>query len=193
MTDAPRILAFAGSLRKDSLNKKVIRVAAEGARRAGAEVTVIDLGDYQMPIYDGDLEEADGLPEAALRLKELMAEHDGFLISSPEYNSSVTAVLKNTIDWVSRSISGEDGLAPLRGKVVGLMAASPGALGGLRGLVHLRAIMQNIGVMVITQQKAVAKAGRLFDEDGAMMDEKTREALEAIGAKVAEVAARLNS
>src|SRR6185295_2879266 len=98
----PKILAFAGSMRKDSFNKKLIRVAAEGARSAGAEVTLIDLKDFPLPVYDGDLEAAEGLPAGAKKLKELFLQNQGLLIASPEYNSSIPGTLKNAIDWVSR-------------------------------------------------------------------------------------------
>ena len=104
MTDQPTILAFAGSTRADSFNKKMVRIAADGARNAGAEVTLVDLRDYAMPVYDGDLEAAEGPPAAAQAFKKLMSAHDGFLIAAPEYNSSISAVLKNTIDWVSRPV-----------------------------------------------------------------------------------------
>jgi chromate reductase, NAD(P)H dehydrogenase (quinone) len=154
---APKILAFAGSTRADSFNKKLVRVAVEGARQAGAEVTLVDLRDYPMPLYDGDLETEAGMPESAARLKELMKAHDGFLIASPEYNSSITAVLKNTIDWVSRAAPGEEPLAAFDGKAAALMSASPGALGGLRGLVHVRSILGNIGVLVLPDQVAVPR------------------------------------
>ena len=97
-----KILAFAGSTRTESFNKKLVKIAVEGARAAGAEVTLIDLRDFPMPLYDGDLEAASGLPENAKKVKQLMISHHGFLISAPEYNSSITAVLKNTFDWVSR-------------------------------------------------------------------------------------------
>src|SRR5579862_7573987 len=112
----PRILAFAGSLRKESFNKKLIQIAVQGARRAGAEVTCIDLKDYPLPVYDGDLEAASGLPENAVKLKKLFGGNDGLMISAPEYNSSITAVLKNVIDWVSRPLPGEGGLASFTGK-----------------------------------------------------------------------------
>src|SRR4051812_15650015 len=102
MAYTPRILAFAGSTRSDSLNKKLVRIAADGARAAGAEVTLVDLRELPMPIYDGDLEAAESLPENAMKLRTLMMSHQGLLISSPEYNSSFSAVLKNAIDWVSR-------------------------------------------------------------------------------------------
>src|SRR5438876_12428516 len=122
---APRILAFAGSTRGESFNKKLVRIAAEGARSAGGDVTLIDLRDYPLPLFDGDLEAADGLPEKARELKRLFLNHDGLLISEPEYNSSITAVLKNTIDWVSRPVPNEPPLAGFTGKVAVLMSASP--------------------------------------------------------------------
>ena len=125
-----RILAFAGSLRRDSFNRRLVSVAVGGARAAGAEVMEIDLKDYPLPVYAGDLEASEGLPESALRLKAIMKDHDGFLISAPEYNSSITAALKNAIDWASRPHEDEPSLVCFRGKVAGLMAASPGALGG---------------------------------------------------------------
>src|SRR5262249_55493848 len=149
---APRILAFAGSLRKDSYNKKLVQIAVAAARRAGAEATCIDLRDYPLPIYDGDLEAASGIPDNAQKLKKLFLEHDGLLLSCPEYNSSITAVLKNTIDWVSRPLPNEANLACFVGKIATLMSASPGALGGLRGLVHVRSILGNINVIVLPEQ-----------------------------------------
>ena len=139
----PRILAFAGATRTESYNKKLIRAAAAIAEASGAAVTLLDLRDLNMPLYDGDLEATHGLPDGAKRLKAMLLEHDGLLISSPEYNSSISAVLKNSIDWASRPVQGQAPLAEFRGKVAGIMAASPGMLGGLRGLVHLRAILGN--------------------------------------------------
>lgn len=168
----PRILAFAGSTRTDSYNKKLVRVAAEMARAAGAEVTVIDLRDLALPLYDGDLEEESGLPKGALKLKTLMRESDGFLISSPEYNSSISGVLKNAIDWASRSeTDDEPSLVAYRGKAAALISASPGALGGLRGLVTLRSILGNIGVIVLPDQVAVSKAHEAFDDQGGLKEE----------------------
>lgn len=188
-----KILAFAGSLRSDSYNKKLARIAAEGAREAGAEVELIDLSDFPLPIYDQDLEDADGLPENSLRLKALFAAADGLLIASPEYNSSLTAVLKNTIDWISRAGEGEAPLIAFRGKVAGLVAASPGALGGLRGLVHLRSILGNMGVLVLPDQVAVPKAYQAFGEDGDLNDPKVRDRVLAIGRRVAEISGKLGA
>lgn len=189
----PRILAFAGSLRTDSFNKKLVRIAAEGARAAGAEVTLIDLRDYPLPIYDGDLEASQGLPDNAKKLKEIFVAHQGLLLSCPEYNSSITAVLKNTIDWVSRPTPGEPALAAFDGKTAALMAASPGALGGLRGLVHVRSILGNIKVTVLHDQVAVMKANEAFTADGKLKDEKLQASVEALGAKLATVLAKLHA
>ena len=137
----PRILAFAGSTRRESFNKKLVQSAAKGAREAGAEVTLIDLKDFPLPLFDQDLEAEQGMPDNGAKLKKLFIHHDGLLIASPEYNSSVTAVMKNAIDWVSRPAPGEPSLVAFRDKVATLMSASPGALGGLRGLVHVRSIL----------------------------------------------------
>jgi NAD(P)H-dependent FMN reductase len=191
MSAAPRILAFAGSTRRDSYNKKLVRVAAAGARAAGAEVTLIDLRDLPLPLYDGDLEASEGLPANALQLKALFLAHQGLLISSPEYNSSISGVLKNAIDWVSRPAPGEASLACFRDKVAGLMSASPGALGGLRSLVTVRSILGNIQVLVIPEQVAVGKAHEAFTDDGRLADERQQAAVERIGARVANLIARL--
>ena len=154
----PRILAFAGSARTDSYNARLVQVAAEGARTAGADVTVLNLKEYPLPLFDEDIEQEQGMPENAKKLKQLFLDHDGLLISSPEYNSSITPLLKNTIDWVSRPAEGEPMLAAYQGKVAALMAASPGGLGGLRGLVHVRSILSSIGVIVLPDQIAVSRA-----------------------------------
>ena len=170
---AAKVLAFAGSTRADSFNKKLVQTAATFAEEAGATVTLVDLRDYPLPLYDGDLEESAGPPpEEATTLYELFKSHDALLISSPEYNSSISGVLKNAIDWVSRPRDGEPPLAAFSGKVAGLLSASPGQLGGLRGLVHLRSILGNIGMFVIPEQVAVGAAHEAFAEDGSLVDEK---------------------
>ncbi|MDE0827685.1 MAG: NAD(P)H-dependent oxidoreductase [Vicinamibacterales bacterium] len=184
MTDQPRILAFAGSARKDSFNVKLVHIAAAGARAAGAEVTVLDLNDFPMPLFNQDLEATDGPPPQASRLKEIMRAHGGLLIASPEYNSSISPLLKNTIDWVSRPADGEQMLAAYQGKVAGLMSASPGRLGGLRGLVHLRSILSNIGVLVIPDQVAVGEAGAAFDDSGDLVDNRRRASVQDVGRTV---------
>ena len=191
MTRKPRILAFAGSTRKDSYNKKLVRIAAKAAEECGAEVTLVDLKDMPMPLFDEDLEREAGMPEAAAKLKELMVKSDGFLIASPEYNSSITAVLKNAIDWVSRPVPNEPSLLAFKGKTAVLMSASPGNLGGLRGLVHLRAILGNIGVMVLPDQTAVPKAYEAFDSDGRLKDAKQHASIQDLGRKLADTVRKL--
>ena len=190
---APRILAFAGSLRKDSFNKKLVQIAAAGARSAGAEVTYLDLRDLPMPIYDGDSEARDGLPENARKFKEMMLAHQGLLMSCPEYNSSISAAWKNAIDWASRPAPGEAPLACFTGKVAAIMSASPGALGGLRGLVHVRAILGNIQVLVVPDQVAVPKAHEAFAEDGTLKDAKQQASIRKLGERLAGVLAKLAS
>lgn len=185
MPSSPRILAFAGSARKDSWNRKVLEVLAAGARAAGAEVTVVNLGDYPLPVYDGDVETSEGLPENALALKQLLSDHDGYLISTPEYNSSIPPLLKNSIDWASRPVDGAPGMGWARGKVAAVVSASPGALGGLRALGVVRTLIANIGIMLIPQKRAIGGVSKMFDAAGTMTDEKTREALESIGAALA--------
>ena len=188
----PKILAFAGSTRIESFNKKLIKIAATGAKDAGADVTVIDLRDFQMPIYDGDLEIKDGLPSNAHKLKDLMLAHQGLLVASPEYNSSISGVLKNTIDWVLRQSEGEIPLACFKDKIAGLLSASPGGLGGLRGLVHVRAILENIGVLVIPNQIAISKAHEVFNLDGTMKDEKQEQQVKKIGSNLTQMLLKLN-
>lgn len=188
-----RILAFSGSLRKESWNQKLVHIAAAGARQRGADVTIVSLRDFPLPVFDQDLE-AEGYPEAAARLKALFLSHDGLLIASPEYNSSVTAALKNAIDWVSRvSSPGEPALSAFKGKVAGLMSASPGALGGLRGLVHLRSILGNIQVLVIPDQVAISMADKAFDGQGSLVEPRLQQGIEGVGAKVADLLFKLKS
>lgn len=193
MSPSPRILAFAGSTRKDSYNKKLVQIAANGAREAGAEVTVVDLQDYPLPLFDEDLETADGLPNNALTLKKLFLAHHGFVIASPEYNSSITAVLKNTLDWISRPAPDESSLAAFQGKVASIISASPGALGGLRGLVHLRAVLGNIGVIVLPDQIAVSRAYEAFDGGGSLKDDKQQASVQNLGKKLVETVRKLIS
>ncbi|MDX1529452.1 MAG: NAD(P)H-dependent oxidoreductase [Gammaproteobacteria bacterium] len=191
MTEKARILAFAGSTRRDSWNKKLIRIAVQAAQTTGADVSLVDLADYPMPLYDGDLENEKGIPENGMKFKQLMNEHDGFLISCPEYNSSITGVLKNTIDWASRQAEGEKPLQCFKGKVVSLMSASPGRLGGLRGLVHVRAILGNIGCIVLPEQVAVPSASEAFTEQGLLEDETRNKQIVGLGVGLARMIDKL--
>lgn len=192
-----RMLVFAGSARRDSLNKKLAREAARFAREAGAEATFVDLDDYPIPLYHGDLEAAEGMPENARKLRALFLAHDALLVASPENNSSVTALLKNTIDWLSRDLGegrgGDSGLAPWRGKVAGLMAASPGAFGGVRGLPHLRQVLATLGVTVLGTQVAVPRAHEAFGPDGRLADERVAKSVRALAEAVAQAAGKLRA
>ncbi len=187
----PKLIVFAGSARKDSFNKQLATAAARMARDAGAEVTELDLADYPLPIMDEDVEAVSGLPDNALRLKDLFRAHDGFLVCCPEYNSSITPLLKNTIDWLSRPREGEPMLACFRGKVAGTLAAAPGPLGGLRGLVHVRAILGNIGVFVVPAQHALGNASQAFASDGTLADTKQADRVRAVVAETIRAAASL--
>ena len=189
----PRILAVAGSTRRESFNKKLVASAAQGAREARAEVTLIDLKDFPLPLFDQDLEAEQGMPENGKKIKKLFIDHDGLLIASPEYNSSFPAVLKNAIDWVSRPAPGEPSLVAFRGKVATLMSASPGALGGLRGLVHVRSILGNLGVIVLPDQIALAKAHEAFQPDGSLVDSKRLAGVEGLGKTLASFLAKLKT
>lgn len=187
-----KILAFAGSTRKESFNKRLVQIAAAAAQDAGADVAYIDLADYPLPLFDEDLEASAGMPENAAKLKELFVQCDGLLISSPEYNSSVTAVLKNAIDWISRPTGDESpmALAAFSGKLAMLMAASPGGLGGLRGLVHLRAILSNLGVTVLPGEVAISAAHEAFDGDS-LKEERKQKQIRGLGEKLVQMAAKL--
>lgn len=187
MVYRPKILAFAGSLRKDSYNKKLVKIAVRGAQEAGAEVTYIDLRDYPLPIYDQEIEDAHGLPENALKLKELTMQHDGYLLSCPEYNSSMSGVFKNTIDWISRPGPKDSVyLCSFIDKAVMLMSASPGGLGGMRGLVHVRSMFGNIYSIVLPQQKSISNAGEAFDASGNLKDAKAQQDVLNLGKALTE-------
>jgi chromate reductase len=191
MEKAPRIIAIAASQRTGSFNRSLVSVAAGAAREAGAEVTLLDLREFPLPIYDGDMEKREGLPQNAMRLKEAFAAHDGFLFACPEYNGSVTPLFKNTIDWASRPVDGKPGLGWARNKPATLLAASNGALGGLRGLYHARWVLQTIGMIVLPGQKALARAASAFDGDGNLVDAKEFEGVKAVVTPLVDIARRL--
>lgn len=182
-----KILAFSGSSREDSYNQKLVNVAAKGAQEAGAEVTVINLGDYPMPLFNQDDEAEKGVDEQAKAFKDLLLQHDGLLIASPEYNSAFSPLLKNAIDWASRSTEeNEPPLSAYKGKYAVIMSASPGGLGGMRGLVFLRMLLGNIGVVVLPQQQAVAAAFKAFNDEGGMVDPEKESKVKELGAVLAK-------
>ena len=192
MAKTPAILAFAGSARKESFNKKLARVAAESAGKAGADITLVDMRDYPIPLYDGDLEAESGVPEKARALRKLMASHQGLIIVSPEYNGFITPLLKNTLDWISRPDGQEDGLALYRDKVALVLAASPGGFGGLRSLMLIRQLLSNLGVTVLPDQLAVPHAHQAFSAGGALVDEKQQAGLDRMTSKLVQTLQRLN-
>ncbi len=185
MSSKPRILAFAGSARKESFNKKTIRIAAEGARAAGADVTLIELEDYPLPLFNQDEEAAYGLPPNGRKLKDLFLAHDGLLLACPEYNSSLSPLWKNTIDWVSRPTESEPPSACFTNKTAVVMSASIGALGGMRGLVHVRAILGNIGVVVLPATLSIGNGSQAFATDGSLVDAKQHSQVQSLGATLA--------
>ena len=181
-----KILAFAGSGRKNSYNFSIAKCAAQGADIEGVEVTVIDMSEFDMPIFNEDLEAASGLPENAKKFKQLLMSHHGFIIGNPEYNSGYSALLKNAIDWASRMEEGEKPLQAFKGKHAAILAASPGGLGGIRCLVPLRMLLGNIGMHVLPNQLAVGGVSKLVDDKHNVTDEKTQKNLHALGRSLAE-------
>ena len=174
-----QILCFAGSARKDSFNKKLALWASELLKKQGASYTFVDLKDFPMPLYDGDLEKDSGIPQKAREFKKLLISHWAFVIASPEYNSSVSPLLKNALDWASRPEPNEASLVAFQNKAALLLSTSPGALGGLRGLTEVRRILENIGVHVIPEQIAVPKAMEAFNPDGSLKDQKQSQLIDS--------------
>jgi NAD(P)H-dependent FMN reductase len=167
-----RILAFSGSARRDSLNRKLLAVAVASARAAGAEVTLLDPSDYSLPLYHGDEEAATGLPPAAAKLVESLLGHDALLIASPEYNGFITPLLKNTLDWMSRADAD-----PFADKVAGVVSASPGAFGGMRSAQLAQQLLLKLGCHVVPDQVCVPHADRAFDAAGALVDARVQKAV----------------
>ncbi|MBT3701874.1 MAG: NAD(P)H-dependent oxidoreductase [Alphaproteobacteria bacterium] len=158
-----KILMFSGSIRAASLNLRLITLAHEIAVELGHEVNLINLGDFDLPIYDGDQEDKDGLPDDVLRLKQMIAETDVLVISTPEYNGFFPGLLKNTLDWCSRAGGGLDGRATYEGKKAIIMAASPGAGGGKRVLPRLVEQMEILRTEVVAQV-SVGNADEAIDQ-----------------------------
>jgi chromate reductase len=167
-----RLLFFAGSTREGSYNKRLARLGQHIAEANGIEAVFVDLRDYPMPIYNGDLEAAEGPPLKAREFKALLGEYQGVFIASPEYNSSITPLLKNTLDWVSRvKGKGESGLEVFNSRVFAISGASPGYYGAMRSLLTLRQILSiGLGALVIPEQIAVPRAMDAFEADGSLKD-----------------------
>ena len=186
-----KILAFAGSTRTNSYNKMLVRNAAQISEQQGATVTLLDLRNYPMPLYDGDLETNSGIPACALELRNLMKENHGILLSCPEYNSAISAVLKNAIDWISRPLPGDPPLVAFSGKTAALLAASPGALGGIRTLASVRSILTNLGMIVIPKQYAHGNSKDSFDADGNLISESAQNRVSAVVKQLMQITSGL--
>lgn len=194
MRTVTKLLIFAGSTRLNSFNRKLAGVAAGMARASGAEVTHLELSGFNIPMYNADLE-AQGTPPDVMRLKQLMHEHPAWIICSPEYNGSYTALLKNTIDWASSPVKSDpawqDGFKSFSGKVVGVLSASPGALGGLRSQSHLVPLLLNAQCWVVPKAFALGHAGDAFDAQGQLVNDAHRHGVQAVIDQVLFAARRL--
>ena len=188
------LLIFAGSTRTGSHNRKLANAAAEMARAAGAQVTVLDLAAHELPLYNADIE-ARGTPAASLELKRILHAHPAWIVCSPEYNGSYTGLLKNTIDWASSPVKGhpdwQDGGKSFRGKVVGMLSASPGALGGLRSQSHLAPLLINAECWLAPKAFALGSAGSAFDDSGNLIQPAHRDRVRAVVDQVLWGASRL--
>jgi NAD(P)H-dependent FMN reductase len=187
---APRLLFVSGSAREGSHNKKLARLGATIADVNGIAATFADLGDYPMPLYDADLQAKDGIPENARKLEALLKVHTGVFAACPEYNASITPLLKNTIDWVSRiRREGEEPLAVFRTRVFALGSASPGGMGGLRSLTTVRQVLElGLGALVLPDQFAVPRAKDAFGEDGHLKNKEQQELFKALIQRLARAA-----
>lgn len=181
-----KLLAFSGSARKDSYNTKALKLLVRAAQAAGAKVTVINLSDYSMPIYDGDLESQQSLPENAKKLQALIAEHDGLLIASPEYNGLPTPLLKNVLDWASRPNANNpnSGLKIFAGKAAALISTSPSIMGGIRGLPITAQLLTNLGMVVLPEKVAIGNCMEKFNAQGELLDKQLVTLIEQEGSSV---------
>ncbi len=187
MADSPRILAFSGSARRESLNRKLLAATVAAVREAGAEVTLLDLNDHALPLYHGDLEDREGLPAEAAKLIGLIASHQGLLIASPEYNSMITPLLKNTLDWCTR---GDD--SPFPGKVAAVVSASPGAFGGVRSLKLAQQLLLHLGCHVVPGNTALSHADKAFDAGGALTDARAQKSVRSLASALVETTRKLS-
>ena len=186
----PKILVFAGSIRNGSFNGRLAALAAKELALLSADVTRISLADYPLPLYDGDVESASGPPENAKKLERQLAAHHGVFIASPEYNASITPLLKNTLDWVSRvREEGKPSRAAFRDRVFALGAASNGTHGGYRSLIALRHVLElGCGALVLPEQITVFRASEAFDEMDNLKEERAAASLKRLTARLAEAA-----
>lgn len=186
-----KILAFSGSSRKGSLNKKLLAIAVREGRALGAEITEIDLREFNLPIYDGDIE-ADGLPEAAIRLQAIFKQHNALLICTPEYNGGVAPLLKNAIDWASRPHAGSPAVSAIMGKTVSILSAAIGILGGARQQAQLRVSFQVMRTILVPETVNIPLAQHAFDEDGALKDKATHDMVVLAVKSLKQLADKLN-
>ncbi len=194
MIPPAKLLIFAGSTRQNSFNRRLAHLAADMARASGADVTQLELGELDIPMYNADLE-ARATPPDVMKLKQILLEHPAWIICSPEYNGSYTALLKNTIDWASSPVKSDpawaDGFKSFTGTVVGMLSASPGALGGLRSQSHLLPLLINLQCWVAPKAFALSRAGDAFDTNGKLVNENHRQSVQAVIDQVLFAAARL--
>ncbi|MDL5037203.1 NADPH-dependent FMN reductase [Comamonas resistens] len=190
------ILIFAGSTRQDSYNRKLAKAAAEIATGQGAQATLLELADYDIPLYNADLE-ARGTPPDVIRFKQALHSHAAWIICCPEYNGSYPALLKNALDWASSPVKGDpvwgDGVLPFRGKVVGMCSASPGGLGGLRAQSHLAPLLLNLECWLAPRSHAVSRAADAFDAQGQLMYPQDQQGVQAVLSQVLWAAQRLHA
>lgn len=186
------ILILPGSVRLGSYNRKLASEAMRLLAMTDAVISRVDLADYPLPIYDGDVETESGVPQNAQLLAQRIAAQDGLLIVSPEYNASIPPLLKNAIDWASRVRKvDERPVQPFKGLVVGLASASPGSFGGMRGLEAIRIVLRALGAEVMTQQCIVPRAADGFDENGRLTDDVARTSLESLCERLLDTARSL--
>ena len=189
-TTTPRLLFFAGSAREGSHNKRLAQLGERIADANGIAATFADIGDYPMPLYDGDSEERSGPPENARKLEALLRVHTGIFIACPEYNASITPLLKNTLDWISR-IRTDDGQKTdvFKTRVFALGSSSPGGMGGLRALNAVRPVLElGLGALVLPDQFAVPRAHEAYDEHGHLKNKDSQAAFKALIQKLARAA-----
>ena len=196
MMQSNKILIFAGSTRRASFNRQLAHAAAQLARASRADVTLLELADLDIPMYNADVE-ANGTPPDVIKLKQMMFDHPAWIICSPEYNGSYTALLKNTIDWASSPVKSDpawqDGFKPFAGKVVGLLSASPGAMGGLRSQSHLTPLLINLQCWVAPKAFALGRAAEAFDADGNLTSEAHVKQVQAVIDQVLHASQRLTA